>query len=57
MVGGHNAAQTLAGCGRSSGSKVGTFWLTEVVAASGPATDWLELDDGPLGWTLSGASA
>jgi hypothetical protein len=34
-----------------------TFWLTEVLAASGPATSWLELDDGPLGWTLSGASA
>jgi hypothetical protein len=34
-----------------------TFWLTEVLAVSGPATNWLELDDGPLGWTLSGASA
>lgn len=34
-----------------------TFWLTEVLAASGPGTNWLELDDGPLGWTLSGASA
>jgi hypothetical protein len=31
-----------------------TFWLTGVLAASGPATDWLELDDGPLGWTGSG---
>jgi hypothetical protein len=30
-----------------------TFWLTEVLAASGPATSWLELDDGPLGWTLA----
>lgn len=34
-----------------------TFWLTEVLAVSGPASSWLELDDGPLGWTLSGASA
>ena len=34
-----------------------TFWLTEVLAASGPATNWLELDDEPLGWTLGGASA
>ena len=34
-----------------------TFWLTEVLAASGPATGWRELDDGPLGWTLCGASA
>jgi hypothetical protein len=34
-----------------------TFWLTEVLAASGAATNWRELDDGPLGWTLSGASA
>ena len=34
-----------------------TFWLTEVLAASGPGTNWLDLDDGPLGWTLSGASA
>jgi len=31
-----------------------TFWLTGVLAASGPATDWLELDEGPLGWTGSG---
>lgn len=34
-----------------------TFWLTEVLAASGPATNWVDLDDGPLGWTLSDASA
>jgi hypothetical protein len=34
-----------------------TFWLTEVLAASRPVTDWRELDEGPLGWTLSGASA
>ena len=34
-----------------------TFWLTEVLAASGPATNWVDLDDGPLGWTLSNASA
>lgn len=34
-----------------------TFWLTEILAASGPATNWLELDDEPLGWTLSGARA
>jgi hypothetical protein len=31
--------------------------LTEVLAASGPATSWLELHDEPLGWTLGGASA
>jgi hypothetical protein len=34
-----------------------TFWLADVLAASGPATTWLNLDDGPLGWTLSDASA
>src|ERR1700722_1183675 len=34
-----------------------TFWLTEVLAASGPATNWVDLDNGPLGWTLSDASA
>jgi hypothetical protein len=34
-----------------------TFWLTDVLAAAGPATSWLGLDDGPLGWTLSGANA
>jgi hypothetical protein len=33
-----------------------TFWLTGILAASGPATTWLKLDDGPLGWTLSDTS-
>ena len=33
-----------------------TFWLTEVVTSSGPASNWVDSDDGPLGWTLSGAS-
>jgi hypothetical protein len=31
------------------------FWLTEVLTSSGPATDWVELDDEPLGWALSSA--
>jgi len=34
-----------------------TFWLTEILAASGPATGWVELDDGALGWTPSDARA
>jgi hypothetical protein len=33
-----------------------TFWLTEVLTSSGPPTNWVDLDDGSLGWTLSDAS-
>lgn len=31
-----------------------TFWLTDVLTSSGPATDWADLDNGqPLGWIQS----
>jgi hypothetical protein len=31
-----------------------TFWLTDTLTSSEPATDWADLDDGQtLGWTLS----
>jgi hypothetical protein len=46
-----DAHTVLAGWGPDQ-----TFWLTEVLTSSGPATAWVELDDGPFGWTLSGAS-
>jgi hypothetical protein len=32
-----------------------TFWLTEVLTSAGPPNSWVDLDDGRLGWTLSGA--
>lgn len=32
-----------------------TYWLTDVLMANRPTTNWAKLDDGPLGWILSSA--
>jgi hypothetical protein len=34
-----------------------TYWLTDVRTAIRPSTNWIKLDDRPLGWTLSSAKA
>jgi hypothetical protein len=34
-----------------------TYWLTDVLTANRPTTNWTKLDDGPLGWILSSAQA
>jgi hypothetical protein len=32
-----------------------TYWLTDVLALAGPAINWVNLDQEPLGWTLGSA--